>query len=129
MQTPIPMVPAMDRSNAPQATGTIRPIATMAVTACDPAMIRKFVAVSNRLGTQIEKMRIRTAHTYSPLKRSMPRLAARLALNARLNGRLFVDGHPDSLLPIASGELRAGRLLGGSFTRRYVDRGRSWPRW
>ena len=53
----------MDRSKAPQATGTIRPKATMAVMAWDPAMIRKLVAVSNRLGTHSVKMRTSTAHT------------------------------------------------------------------
>ena len=63
MQTAMPSVPAMDRSNAPQATGTIRPMATMAVMACDPAMIRALVAVSNRLGTHSEKIRISAAHT------------------------------------------------------------------
>ena len=33
MQTATPTVPPMDRSNAPQATGTIRPMATIAVMA------------------------------------------------------------------------------------------------
>ena len=63
MQHPMPRVPPMDRSNAPQATGTIRPRASMAVMACDPAMIRKLVAVRNRLGTHSEKMRISAAST------------------------------------------------------------------
>src|SRR5579862_5192996 len=78
MQTPMPRVPPIDRSNAPQATGTIRPRATMAVMACDPAMMRKLVAVRNRLGTHSAKMRISTAHTYRPLNRSRPRVVARL---------------------------------------------------
>src|SRR5579859_6882935 len=78
MQTPMPRVPPMDRSNAPQATGTIRPRATMAVMACDPAMMRKLVAVRNRFGTHSAKMRISTAHTYRPLNRSRPRVTARL---------------------------------------------------
>src|SRR5579859_2114056 len=77
MQTPMPRVPPIDRSNAPQATGTIRPRATMAVMACDPAMMRKLVAVRNRLGTHSAKMRISTAHTYRPLNRSRPRAVAR----------------------------------------------------
>src|ERR1700723_2200801 len=78
MQPPMPRVPPMDRSNAPQATGTIRPRATMAVIACDPAMIRKLVAVRNRFGTHSAKRRISAAHTYRPLNRSSPRTEVRL---------------------------------------------------
>ena len=84
MQHPMPSVPPMDRSNAPQATGTIRPRATHGRDGLRPGDDPELVAVRNRLGTHSEKIRISAAHTYSPLNRSRPRAAARLRRPGRL---------------------------------------------